>query len=128
MVGKGEWSIRFAVASKVSDQSSIGPKGVFDQSWARMRPDISLCPVIGVSARAVMAILFMDLDISVKLATSIKRIGKDCYSPSCFNLARSSFGWTGFARIGNSNPFCLAPSIRAPVERAPENSNTLHRG
>ena len=33
-MGKGECSMRLTVASRVSDQPSIGPRGVFDQLWA----------------------------------------------------------------------------------------------
>src|ERR1700731_4745977 len=51
MVGKGEWSIRLRVRRKVNSISSIGPKGVRDQSKSRMRAAISLDPVINVLPR-----------------------------------------------------------------------------
>ena len=51
--------MRLTVASRVSDQPSIGPRGVFDQLWTRMRPAISVFPVIRVFIRVVITGLFM---------------------------------------------------------------------
>src|ERR1700733_3714340 len=53
IVGNGECSIRFTVASRVSDQPSIAPSGVSDHRCARMRAAISLCPEISKLARGV---------------------------------------------------------------------------
>src|ERR1700733_12654267 len=53
IVGNGECSIRFTVARRVSDQLSIGPRGVSDHLCIRMRPANSLSPVIKLLARAV---------------------------------------------------------------------------
>src|ERR1700691_777739 len=59
MVGNGEQSARFAVASGVSDHSSMGPRGDCDQSRSRMRWAISLEPVIKFLARDREARLLM---------------------------------------------------------------------
>src|ERR1700734_3222924 len=84
MVGNGEWSIRFAVASRVSDQSSIGPRGDLDQSCSRMRAAISLDPVIGVSVRDAGPDLFIqssastqDLDYVNIIEESALRVSRD---------------------------------------------------
>ena len=45
-MGNGECSIRLTVATKVSDQDVMGPRGVPAQSKARIRPAISPVPWI----------------------------------------------------------------------------------